>query len=267
VKVSFSQYSLTPKRPINAKENLNTKQGLYLKIVKGTKTYLSDYFPHVPLGDLSVDEVLKNPFENDYFNNVIKLAQLVEKDIDYHSFSNHGLNTDNGSGVIKIKLIDPTSFELLDYLMRTTDCRFRLDSNASFKIQQLNSLLKDFDLSRIEYIEDPSRDSHWNNLLIASASDFIENAHAKFKILKPNRSFENTSQEAIISSYMGSDLGRILTYKYLMLFGNLDLVHGVITPDIYDEQNQHLFKPNHQLDDKTEQLIKDEILQGSWTAL
>lgn len=266
MKISYAHYHLIPLERLNAKADMKPKEGLYLKIEKDDEVYFSDYFPHVELGDLSVKDMLKDPYDNSYFQNCLKLSLLVQDVNEYKPFKNHTINTLDGSGVCKLKLKTKEDlFKIINYLDKYE--KLRLDANGSFSINELNNYFKSIDTSKIEYIEDPSTELNWNDLIIPSATDFIKNKFASFFIIKPNRSIQPQREKQIISSYMGSDLGRIMAYKYLMLMGDLDLYHGIITPNIYQEQRNDLFLKDNSLNEVVEEEIYQELKELDWKDL
>lgn len=266
MKISYAKYNLHLLEKINAKTDMSVKEGMYLRIEKDGETYFSDYFPHIPLGDCSVDDVLKDPYENAYFQNCLKLGLLIHEANAYKSFKNHHLNTLDGGEVCKLKLKTKSDLEAIPKYLDKYN-RLRLDANGSFSINELNDFFKTIDTSKIEYIEDPSEELNWNDLCIPTACDFIKNKFASFFIIKPNRSIQPQRENQIISSYMGSDLGRIMAYKYLMLMGDLELYHGIITPGLYKEQRDDLFLKDNSLNEVVEEEIYQVLNELDWEDL
>ena len=262
MKVFYQYYNLHPLDKLNAVDRIGLKQGLYLKVEKDG-VFLGDYFPHVNLGDLSCEDVLLNT-SDDYFQNAISLALKVDQDIKYKPFKNHSFNTFVKSGLSKIKLKNLEDLEKVKEAIEL-GTTVRLDANGSFNIEQLNDFFKSVDKSKIDYIEDPSHEDNWNDLIVDTASDFITNPHAMYKIIKPNRKMVE-DMNAIYSSYMGSDWGRVLCTNFLNLYGNFDLVHGIKTPNIYEEQKD-IFNEDNTLNKKLITQIKQEILDGEWHEL
>jgi hypothetical protein len=66
---------------------------------------------------------------------------------------------------------------------------------------------------------------------------------------------------------MGSDLGRVLAYKYLMLMGDLELYHGIITPGLYEEQRNDLFLNDNSLNEMVEEEIYQTLNELDWDEL
>lgn len=258
MKLYFHKYYLTPIERLNAKDDGARKVGLYLKIEANKKTYLADYFPHIALGDTPLNEL---KLSDAYLQNCIELATQVDQKINYRSFKNHLLNKFAKGKVTKLKLKNPSDFDLVSKGIEQASL-IRLDANGSFQIEELNNLLKEIDYKKIEYIEDPSTESNWDDLIIPSASDFIQNPHAEFIIIKPNRKM--LFDKGIISSYMGSDWGRVLCANFLHLYGNFELVHGINTPGIYNEQNNDLFNEENLLDQQNVELLRESILDADW---
>lgn len=262
MKVFYQPYTLTPTQKLNAVDEIKQKHGLYLKIEDDT-TFLGDYFPHEGLGDLSVENILSDT-DNAYLKNAIELAKLSDVKIQYKSFQNHLLNKFKSDHVTKYKIKSLNDFEEIAEGLKIAK-KVRLDANGTFSIKELNKHLVKLDLSKIEYIEDPSHEKNWNDLVIPSAEDFIKNPHATFSIVKPNRCIQQNSN-SIISSYMGSDWGRVLCTNFLHQFGNFELVHGIVTPNIYKEQVK-LFDKNNKIIETEKLNLREKILDGQWHEL
>tara|TARA_B100001971_G_C18268046_1_gene596687 strand:- start:126300 stop:127091 length:792 start_codon:yes stop_codon:yes gene_type:complete len=262
MKIYKQVYSLTPFEKLNALDDAQVKEGMYLKIEVEGKTYLGDYFPHTALGDKALEEVTLN---DPYLQNAIELAKKVDQTIEYRPFKNHLLNKCEADRTTKLKLKSKNDFELVKDAIRTAKS-LRLDANGSFSLDELNDFFKTIDISKIEYIEDPSHEVEWNKLLVPSASDFLLNPHAQFQIHKPNRKML-ANKNAIISSYMGSDWGRVLCTNFLHLFGDFELIHGIITPHIYQEQNEKLFASNNLLNAELVRDLRISILDNNWEPL
>lgn len=263
MKLFYQHYTLSPLKTLNAKDNGQIKKGLYLKVEDDDGTFLGDYFPHTALGDKSIEDILVNSKEQ-YFENSIQLAKTVDKRIEYRAFNNHLLNRFEKNQVTKFKLKSLSDFDELEKGLALAS-RVRLDANGSFSIKELNSAIEKLDYKKIEYIEDPSEQLNWNELIIPSASDFIENDFAQFSIVKPNRLMKQ-EKNSIISSYMGSDWGRVLCTHFLHLYGDFNLVHGIDTPELFKEQKLY-FNEDNTLDQKFVFQIREEILDGEWHEL
>ncbi|MCO4755944.1 MAG: hypothetical protein KC478_15800 [Bacteriovoracaceae bacterium] len=272
--IEYSRYELIPTRTLNAKSSSAAKQGMYLrKKVQGKWAY-ADYFPHIELGDDPVEEVLRGK-KSEYLDKCLWFLENESRlinDVVGRNFRNHSLLLDNvtSGGVYKVKVMGVEDFSKIRTLLKK-DITLRLDANGSISIDQWNEFLasiEDMERLKVEYIEDPGS-GNWTTLLVASARDFQESSHYDYLIYKSNARQLNNAENAIFSSYMGSDLGRYHCWLELMDRGNLDLVHGIDTPGIYKEQRQLFISdgPYLKLNEKAVKDIYDDLELRSWKCL
>jgi hypothetical protein len=250
MEIFFSRYILRPKRKANHSSNLDPRIGVILRSSKSDYE-MADYFPHENFGDQAVERFLENFPSPDNLHHQSILKQLYTKrtPLPLVPFLNHQLWIEGSkveSPVIKIKLMnidDPLSTKVLE-----SNCRMRLDANGIFKDNELLKFLSRLNIqqiSRIEYIEDPMKTLNWENIPIPTARDFINGSPFQEMIYKPNRChYPNLYRDSIFSGYMGGPLGTIQTYKELIQRGNLKLYHGLLTPDLYENEDQ-LFQGNY----------------------
>lgn len=248
----FSRYQLTPLRKLNAKSGAGMMEGVFLKVQgeRGEFGY-ADYFPHVELGDLSVEQVLQGE-RDEYFEKCLHFAKN-EKRLraqEHLSFSNHQLgiaSSDNNTSIIKLKIFGAEDFSLARQCLESLK-RLRLDANGSVSFEKWQAFLASLSQEQrelIDYIEDPGS-GDWKELGVPSAQDFQKNESFDFYIHKANARFfpeDLPRSKVIFSSYMGSDLGRYHCYLELLEKGDLSQVHGIHTPDCFEEQNS-LFEPS-----------------------
>lgn len=198
---------------------------------------------------LSKKSLIMMPF----YNHLLVTPDKLLTDI-----SNSDISNSEGSlQVFKVKLSNdlvrelPLIKEILDQ-----GVRLRIDANSGLNYDQMNFIWNSFTDQQkllIEYFEDPTVFHHetWTKLrslgipiaidrLPSECFDFVNGAECfDYIVHKPNRYKlpENNSCPIIFSSYMGHDLGRIQCYYELMEQGDLQLIHGIDTPNIYLEQH------------------------------
>ena len=248
----FSRYQLTPLRKLNAKSGSGMMEGVFLKVQdeRGEFGY-ADYFPHVELGDLSVEQVLQGE-RDEYFEKCLHFAKNEKRlrTQEHLPFLNHQLgmsSNHNKTAIIKLKLFGIEDLSLARQCLER-QMPLRLDANGSVSFEQWQAFLASLSQEQrelIDYIEDPGR-GDWKALGVPSAQDFQQNESFDFYIHKANAKFfpENlSSSKVIFSSYMGSDLGRYHCYLELLEKGDLSQVHGIHTPDCFEEQGS-LFEPS-----------------------
>ncbi len=245
MKVYCSPYSLTPLKKANRLSSLKKSSGVLLKGVLGNKITFADYYPHTVLGDKDCDEFLQNfKFQNNEYEQ--KVFELLLKDDLYQNlknkkFYNHALWTEEGtlnSKVIKYKLQGHHDRGFMKVL--ETGLRLRLDANGLFSKTEYQDFLKDIPVkfhTLIDYIEDPLSSEDWKDLKIPTGRDFVSGDPYDYYIYKPNcEHLPKTEAKIIYSSYLGSDFGRWHAYCELITKGDLSLVHGIVTPHFFQEQ-------------------------------
>ncbi len=245
MKITYSPYKLTPRKKANRLSDLKPKSGVYLQGTLGRKVLFADYFPHEALGDRSCEEFLESfKFQQHGYDR--KVFALLLKDGEFQRspgtlFRNHQLWTPHDgaqAAVLKYKLQGPDDFSFLPLLERGQ--RLRLDANGCFDRQSLTTFagaLPKENLAFVEYVEDPTPDLDWSALPFPAARDFIPGTPHAYYIYKPNREERPvTEAKVVVSSYLGSDLGRWHTYGELLAHGDLAETHGIVTENFYDEE-------------------------------
>lgn len=249
MKVYFSPYTLTPVKRANRLSSLDQKHGVLIKGVLGDKVTFADYFPHLPLGDRSVDQFLQEfKFQNVEYDK--KVFDLLLRDhgfqyLEPKKFTNHQLwtGTENlEADVIKYKMLHAmdTSYKI----PLEMGLRLRLDGNALFNRRDYENFLISVPEKyhkQIDYIEDPLSEKDWSNLKVPSAMDFIDGSPYQYYIYKPNCEFRpKTDAKIIYSAYLGSNLGSWHTYCEMVETADLNLTHGIIGVGFYKEEKQFL---------------------------
>lgn len=273
--IYFSPYTLTPLKELNSKSSLAPKKGLYLKTVgEDGEEGFADYFPHEALGDLPLKSILAGE-RDEYFEKCLWFARN-ERELSQSAFlpfKNHLLadsSSKNLEGAVKAKVKTLADLDWIKKLLQQ-NLRLRLDANGAISFEQWQDFLKSLsqgELDKIDYIEDPGI-GDWRVLGVPSAKDFMENDHFDFLVYKPNARFCERPEKAIFSSYMGSDLGRFHCYLELIHRGNLELVHGIHTPGLYEEQDE-LFIPKKEgifPDRSAVKRMYEELQSREWTCL
>lgn len=251
MKISYSPYSLTPKKRANRLSSTDPKPGVWIKGEIKDKILFADYFPHLPLGDRTVDQFLqdfklqKNEYDQKVFDLLLKdegFQKLKPK-----PFTNHQLWTGSEAlvaKVVKYKLLQVNDRAFITPLEKGV--KLRIDGNGIFNQQTYQEFLKDIPEkfhAQIEYFEDPLIDKDWSGLKIKSARDFIEGSPFDFYIYKPNCEFrpELEKNKIIYSAYLGSGLGSWHAYAELINGGDLSMTHGIIAQDFYENED-HFFE-------------------------
>jgi hypothetical protein len=242
MEIYFSPYSLSPLVRSNHLTDLSPKKGVYLR-TDNPELEVADYFPHIGLGDQTLEMFLESfpNFEHPYHQSILR--QLGSKKTEIHPvpFLNHQFWQEGAkveAPVVKYKIMHKDDL-VPDEILKST-CRIRLDANGIFEGKEIFKFLSRMDIqqiARIDYIEDPSRLSSWSDIPIPTAKDFIENRHFQTLIYKPNRCFkDDLPSSTIFSGYMGSQLGVLHAYRELLARGDLTKYHGLLTPGIYAEE-------------------------------
>ena len=272
--IEYSLYELEALSPLNSFSPAGLKKGMYLRVKKGEGYGYSDYFPHVELGDVSVEELLQGK-RDEHFEKALWWAENeleVSQRITPSPFKNHNLyrGDEVSNDVLKLKVTSIQDFEKIVRIVK--ECKaLRLDANGTINVKQWNNFLiklNDDERSKIEYIEDPG-EGDWSELLVPSAKDFMDSPKFDFVVYKPNARFLSSNSKAIFSSYMGSDLGRYHAWLDLMDKGDLNLVHGLHTPNIYRDQKELFVKKSgaFEINIKVIDEIYLELRQRSWCCL
>lgn len=240
--IMFSKYSLTPKVDLN---RFNQKGALRNGVILNVDGNYFDYHPWIEFGDLDVSSFLSN-LKRYGINEVAKKSLDLwsrRSEISHKSFCNHAFS--KKGDVVKIKY---QNFEhLLDFLRRIESVgKIRIDFNNQCSFSEVLDIWKSIPTDKknsIDYFEDPCPKSEkWGTLeefgiTIASDRNSKDGIGHSIDIYKPNVDMPNNStRRQIFSSYMGHDLGRYMCYLELMEKGDLNEVHGLDTPNIYEEQ-------------------------------
>lgn len=274
--IFFSHYQLTPRRRANSLSDLSTKSGIFLK-TSHEQNEIADYFPHEILGDQSIQEFLESfpDQKNQYHQSILLQLQKKKSPLPQTSFLNHQLWQEGvklEAPVVKYKIMEID--EEIPSAILNSNCKIRLDANGIFKNKELSKFLSRLDpdqLNRIEYIEDPNSDGLWTEIPIPCAKDFIKSNSYQILIYKPNREHHlRIPKKTIFSGYMGHPLGTLHAYKELIERGDLHLYHGLLTPNLYQEDID-LFEGNYSLGFKPNtKKINEEtsrILDQRWELL
>lgn len=243
MKVLYSPYTLRPRKKANRLSSMAPREGVLLKGVLKDKVLFADYFPHIALGDRSLDEFLPEfKFQNHEYDR--KVFDLLLRDENFQrlkakTFFNHQLwspSDEIRAKVIKYKIQHNEDLSFLPLLRK--GIRVRLDANGLFQRDEFLKYLKEIqDLSLIEYIEDPLSDQNWEGLPLPCAVDFIKGSPSSCVIYKPNCEFLPQNAEKIIySSYLGGNLGKWHSYCELVQLGDLKETHGIVTDGFYEEE-------------------------------
>jgi hypothetical protein len=275
--VYYSFYELTPLKSANRLSSTQTKHGVHLKVIKRRSANFADYFPHMPLGDRHVEEFLEqfkyqdHEYDKKVFHFLLhedKLSALPNK-----KFYNHELwdgVSQAFSPVVKHKLNDPQDLRFMSLLKQ--GIRVRLDANGLFTKIELQKFLKEIpDLKLIDYLEDPMQDLDWDGFTLPFAQDFIPGAPCEYIIHKPNaRFYQENEKKIIMSSYLGSDLGKWHAYCELKERGDLNEFHGIATNGFYQEERlkfQGSYKSGFIPEEKSIKNMYNELDGKSWKLL
>lgn len=245
--------NLTPRKRLNRFHDNEIRKILYLRI---DREFFLEYHPWEEFGDQNILSFLEETRRNEKLPKfLIKLLVLEQKRkmIPFYSFNNHdfGSNVSDFNGkYIKIKFDD--NYPLIEKVLSQGNY-VRIDFNNKFEFSEFEKWYNCLDLYQrefIDYLEDSGSNdfvlAQLKNLGLQLASDrnvYIPEYH-QVKIIKPSiEDIKQSNTVNIYSSYMGGDLGRFHTYLALLQNGDLDLIHGIDTPGIYQEQLP-LFKSN-----------------------
>ena len=243
MKIYHSPFTLTPRVLLNRTSRLVPQQGFFL-MTEGASGYTySEYFPHVGLGDQTLLQFKKSfpdPL-NPYHKKILTQLKAKALSIPQVRFKNHELWRARGavhSPVIKYKLLHEGDLSFLEPLRNKT--RVRLDANGLFtagSFEHFLQLIPEELIAFIDYIEDPTSALDWNRITLPRARDFVSGWPFEFTVYKPNRSVRPSRKENIIfSGNMGHALGALLAYEELVHFGDLQEVHGLLTPNLFEEE-------------------------------
>ncbi len=254
------------------------KEGVYLSAeINGKKVY-ADYFPHIPLGDQSVDEFLKTFKEQntEYQQKILKLLNddLRFQDFPSLRFRNHQLWSGSESiesPVVKYKMQSAHDQVFHEALKRGV--RVRLDANAMFTKSNMNDLLDPLThewRKLIDYVEDPLSETDWSDFPLRRAQDFINGSPFDIYIYKPNCEMLPATKNIIFSAYLGNALGNWHSYCELVEFGNLQFVQGIIGQGYYEEVKDFYsgnYKSGFQPDLNIIGDLYKDLLTREWTSL
>ncbi len=241
--ISYSRYTLTPKKRINRLSSMAIKEGVYLSAeIKGKKVY-ADYFPHLPLGDIGVEEFLESfkSQKTEYQQKILKLLNddLRFQDFPSRKFRNHQLWSGTeliDSPVVKYKMLSARDQVFHEALK--LGVRVRLDANAMFTKSNMSDLLDPLTpewRKLIDYVEDPLCETDWSAFPLRRAQDFINGSPFDIYIYKPNCEMLPAFKNIIFSAYLGNALGNWHSYCELVEYGNLQFVQGIIGQGFYEE--------------------------------
>jgi hypothetical protein len=242
MKISFHRFQLKPKRKLNRQSVFGKREGVFLKSEGQQGIGYCEYFPHPELGDESVTLFLET--FRDQKNTTQKKAlyfldpkwSRIETE---KKFINHQLLRNGDiieSDFVKIKLQDKNDLFFLMSLQGIK--KIRLDANGLFDKNNWNEFyhqLLGTHKNLIDYIEDPLSDTSWDSVHLTRARDFIKGAPFEVHIYKPYREFIPDNKKRIIfSGNMGHGLSNYQAYLELISSGNLNEIHGLLTPNLYE---------------------------------
>ena len=274
MRIYISRYNRTPFQKLNRLSNRTIKKGVLLRT---DKMGFADYFPHTELGDEDVEAFIKR-FHSLKSPRHLKILNILEKESSLSTntaFRNHQLVMENDQDII-LPVVKYKIKHMRDYdFMKFDFHKIRLDANGLFPdaesvnlyLESIPSIVK----NKIEYIEDPTPFPDWNNINHACAKDLIQGKHFNYLIYKPDlSSLEHFDGPVIFSSYLGHDLGLWHAYEELISKGDLELVHGLVAKDVYQEDlglfdhlHEDYFRPNS---DRVKRLF-EEINLMEWEYL
>jgi hypothetical protein len=222
---------------------MSQKEGVFLRSEIDGKNVYADYFPHIPLGDDSVDVFLKG-FKEQKTEYQRKIMQLLKDDYRFQEFPakefrNHQLwsgSEEIQSPVIKYKMLHPHDQIFHEALKQGV--RVRLDANAMFTASNMHLLIDSIKpewSSLIDYVEDPLSTTDWSGFPLKKARDFISGTPFDLYIYKPNCEMLPSYPNLIFSAYLGHALGNWHTYCELLENGNTQMVQGIIGSGFYDD--------------------------------
>ncbi len=254
------------------------KVGVLLSAEIHGKKVFADYFPHIPLGDQSVDQFLET-FKEQKTEYQQKILQLLKDDLRYQDFPsrrfhNHQLWAGSEpiiSPVIKYKMLSPRDQVFHEALK--SGVRVRLDANAMYTKASMNELLDPLTpewRKLIDYVEDPLCENDWSQFPLRRAQDFINAAPYDIYIYKPNCEFLPAHKDIIFSSYLGSALGNWHCYCEMVDQGNMQIVQGIIGLDFYDEVKDFYlgdYKSGFHPDLKIIRDLYQNLAERGWSSL
>ncbi len=222
---------------------MGPKDGVFLSAEFNGKKVYADYFPHLPLGDESV-EIFLAGFKGQKTEYQQKVFQLLKDDARFQEFPsrkfrNHQLwsgSEEIHSPVVKYKMLSTHDNVFHEALRK--GIRVRLDANAMFNPTNMHLLLDPIKpewRSLIDYVEDPLSTTDWSGFPLKRARDFISGTPFDLYIYKPNCEILPTFPNLIFSAYLGHVLGSWHTYCELMENGNTQIVQGIIGTGFYEE--------------------------------
>lgn len=241
--IKFSRYKLTPKKRLNRLSSMDPKEGVFLSTTINGRDVYADYFPHIPLGDESVDGFLSG-FRDQKTEYQKKILMLLKNDARYQDFPsrkfrNHQLWA--GTEAIKSPVIKYKMLHMHDTVFHEAlrqGIRVRLDANAMFTKDNVKELLDKIPAEwqkLIDYVEDPLSDTDWSTFPLKRARDFISGTPYDLYIYKPNCEMRPDFSELIYSAYLGTALGSWHTYCELIETGNTSIYQGIIGLGFYEE--------------------------------
>ncbi len=241
--IKFSRYTVTPKKRLNRLSSMAPKEGVFLSSEINGKTVYADYFPHLPLGDDSVD-IFLDGFKHQKTEYQQKILQLLKDDFRFQEFPsrkfrNHQLwsgSEEIHSPVIKYKMLNQQDYVFHEALRQ--GIRVRLDANAMFTPSNMHTLVDSIKpewRSLIDYVEDPLATTDWSGFPLKKARDFISGNPFDLYIYKPNCEMLPAFPNLIFSAYLGHALGNWHSYCELMENGNTQIVQGIIGTGFYEE--------------------------------
>ncbi len=243
MKISFHRFKLRPKVDLNYLSSTHVREGVFLKSESDNGTGYCEYFPHPELGDETVDEFLKTFKEQKTLAQKKALYLLDAKWIDLKPnkrFFNHQFFKIGDlpcAKIIKYKIRHKDDFGFFN-LFKDKNI-LRLDANGLFSQDSwrifFSSIPREF-IQLIDYIEDPTHDGEWKNILLPCAQDFIQGFPSNLKIFKPYREFfPQIGKRIIFSGNMGHGLSNYQSYLELVHSGDLNEFHGILTNSIYQD--------------------------------
>ena len=244
--IEFFIDKLIPKQKLNRFHKIRARKVLYLKV---DHEFFLEYHPWEEFGDLDVnsfrEEIKKKKCLPNFLMQLLELEKN-RKNIQNLSFRNHEFGKVDKSyhgQYLKIKYDNNYSF--IENIL-SNGVKVRIDFNNNFHFDEFKGWFYQLENSKkelIDYLEDPGLKKldliELKKLGIQLASDrspLIPDIY-QVKIYKPSiEDLIRLDIPIIFSSYMGGDLGRYHTYLSLMLNGDLNLIHGIDTPGIYEGQ-------------------------------
>ena len=278
MKIYLSPFSLTPKVRLNRTSGPGLHHGFFLMAEDELGVKYSEYFPHVGLGDqshLEFQHTFPDPL-NSYHMKILTQLRGPKLRLSQVRFKNHELwrpGLPVHSPVIKYKLAHEQDFAFLEPLRVQT--RVRLDANGLFNnhsFKKFISAVPEELLSFIDYIEDPTASLDWSEITLPRARDFVPGKPFEFTVYKPNRSqLPPAGEKIIFSGNMGHTLGTLLAYEELVTTGDLQEIHGLLTPDLFEEEDTNLFLGSYSESfsvnlERARSLLRD-LEKRDWSAL